>query len=407
MINLFNDKVINSVVILIDQFTKHTIENISYDDITKHASVITDIREISEEYFGSNLVIFEPSLGAIVTPELLRQFKETLSLSVNLVYQDNDLVLPYKQITKLVKADYSDISWNFIYAIVNNDLAILEPYQKSLKVLDSFKALRDKFPEDMQEFLDRFRGSYLELVRATDLVIQENSNLKETVKIQEVIGDKTIAGVKELRDLLDDAYNMIHTYQALLSESYSEVFGGFYPERPKVIYIKQVSHVSGMDTFLNVLFVVLTKQYKSSCKVIKLVDSSSALYMRYIPNNYVFIKDSYNTSEVLTNDFIVKLGAYKIMFDLLMLNRSGLDYLIIHDMRNDIGLALDKTLMDINVNEVTSDYAVLGEYNNVFSDGGKNIEFSWEFKDCLKYSGSKVTKLANHPTIISLLDLIV
>lgn len=397
----------NSIVVLIDQFTKATVDTVTYDVLSKHAAVITDIRELGEEHYKSSIVIFEPSISVMVTPEILRELKDKFDITVYAVFQNEDVVRCLTGLVTPVRADYSDIGWNFIYAVVNNDLAILEPYQRSVKVLDSFAAIRSRIPEDVVEYFDRFRGTYMNMVSVTQDLLSQNAMLQETVDAQEIIGRQTIAGITELKALLDKSQDTVNAYEAMLSKSYTQVFGGFYPERPRVLYIKQFSHLSGIDTLLSILFAVLTKQYMSSCKVIKLVDSSNALAMRYIPNTYVPVTEAYNTSQILTNDFIMKLGGYNVMFDTLMLNRSGLDYLIVHDMRGVMGLALDAPLIDVRLNEMSSDYAVLGEYDSVLSDVGKQVDFPWSFKESRKYTGTGVIKLTNHPTVGLILDRLI
>ena len=394
----------NSIVVLIDQFTKATVETVTYDVLSKHVAVVTDIRELTDENYKSSVVIFEPSFSVMVTPEILAELKQNLEIEVFAVYQNEDAVRALTGLVHPIKADYSEIGWNFIYAVVNNDLAILEPYQRSVRVLDGFNAVRSRIPEDVVEYLDRFRGSYMTLVSAVQDVLTENAKLRETVEAQETIGRQTIAGIVELKELLDRSQDKVNAYELMLSKSYTVEFGGFYPERPRVLYIKRLSHLAGIDTLLSILFAVLTKQYMTSCKIIKLVDSSDALDLRYVPNTYVPVTDTYNTSQLLTNDFLVKLGGYNVMFDTLMLNRSGLDYLIVHDMRGVMGTALNPNLIDLRLNEMSADYAVLGEYDNVLSDFGKQVDYPWSFKESRKYTGTEIIKLTNHPTVGAILD---
>lgn len=397
---------VQNLLVLIDQFTKDTVDTITYDVLSKHAGVITDIRELGDDQFKSDVVIFEPSVSIIVTPEILAEIVPRLQLRIFLVYQNDDVARVLRDWVTPIKADYSDINWNFIYAIVNGDQAILEPYQASKNILDGFQSFRSKIPADVMDYMNRFRGTYLSLLKSTTAALTENARLHEMLEVQSKIGHQTVQGLTELKALLDQSQDRVNSYEALLSETYDITFGGFYPERPRVMYIKEISHVAGVDTFLSVLFSVLSKQYKCSCKIIKLVDSSNALTMRYVPNIYVAVTDTYNTSELLENNFLMKLGAFNVMFDTLMLNRSGLDYLIVHDMRGTPSPALDDTLVDLRINEVSADYAVLGEYDNVFSDVGKKATFPWSFKECQKYTGSQAIKLANHPTIGAVLDLL-
>ena len=155
------------------------------------------------------------------------------------------------------------------------------------------------------------------------------------------------------------------------------------------------------------LFPAITQQYKSSCKVIKLVDNANSIATRYIPMNYVPITDKFNTGDVLRNDFILKLGTSKLMWDTLMLNRSGLEYLLIHDMRGVMNSALDPTLIDLFINEVSPDYAVLGEYTNVLSSVRTNfVEYLWDYKEISEAVGTMIVALTGHPTVSDILEVL-
>lgn len=407
MPNKDNEALSNNIVVLIDQFTKTTVDGVTYDALNKHVAIITDMKELAETHYDAHLVIFEPSLSVIVTPEILHEAITSLKLHVHLFYQHADVIAPVASMCKCIKADYSEIDWNLVYAAVREDLAILEPYQRSVKVLESFKRVEERIPEDMREYILRFRGSYLALAARVNYLLDENAQLVETVATQEKLGEQAVAGISELKDLLDDCQHKCNAYEALLSKSYDVVKGGFFPDRPRVLYIKCISHVAGIDALISVLFAALQQQYKASVKVIKLVDSGAALQLRYVPNFYEPVQDSYNTASLLQNDFLVKLGGYAMMFDTLLLNRSGLEYLIVHDMRSTPNSALDPTLVDLRINEMSQDYAALGEYDNVLSDGGKHATFPWSYKDVAKNPGTKSVRLVNHPTIVSILDALI
>lgn len=404
MPNRDSEALSSNIVVLIDQFTKDTVDGVTYDALNKHVSIITDMKELSDMHYEAHLVIFEPALTLIVTPEILGEAVDTLKLHVHLFYQHDDVMAPFASLCKCIKADYSAIDWNLVYAAVREDLAILEPYQRSVRVLDSFKNVEDRIPQDLREYFLRFRGSYLALADRVNILLEQNAELAETVSTQEKLGEQAVAGISELKDLLDDCQHKCNAYEALLSKSYDVVKGGFFPDRPRVLYIKCISHVAGVDTLISVLFAALQKQYKASVKVVKLVDASSALQLRYVPNFYEPVQDAYNTASLLQHDFLLKLGGYAMMFDTLLLNRSGLEYLIVHDMRSTPGSALDSTLVDLRINEMSQDYATLGEYDNVLSDAGKRVAFPWNYKEIMKNSGTKSVRLVNHPTIISILD---
>lgn len=394
----------SSVVVLIDQFTKNTVDSVTYDALNKHVTIITDMKELADVHAESHVVIFEPAISLVVTPELLEEFIKTLKIKVHLFYQHEETIEAVKSYCSCVKADYSEIDWNLVYAAVQNDFAILEPYQRSVRILDSYKNVQDRIPADLQEYFERFRGSYMALAGQVNRLLAKNASLQEVVSTQEKLGEQAVAGISELKDLLEESQHQCNAYEAMLSKSYDVTKGGFFPDRPRVLYIKCISHVAGTDTLISVLFAALQKQYKASVKVIKLVDAGSALQMRYVPNFYVPVQDSYNTAVLLESEFLLKLGAYAMMFDTLLLNRSGLEYLIIHDMRSTPNSALDSTLIDFRINEMTQDYVALGEYDNVLSDAGKKVMLPWSWKEIQKHNGSKSVRLVNHPTITAILE---
>ena len=398
-----SDLAIGNVVVLLDPFTRKEVEGVTYDALAKHTTVITDIREINDTYYGCELVFFEPAVASIVTPEALSSIEELYNVKAYFVYQNEDLVPLFSRIATCVKANYKMLEWNLIYAVINSDLAILEPYQKSKQEPLDFVKVLENVPETLADPVNRMYFSYISLAGELHRLISENAKLRETVNSYKGLGARTAGAIEELQKLLDEATAENRSMCAALSESYDVTFSGVYPDRPRVLYIKSVSHVSGIDSLLALLYTTVTRQYKTSCKVIKLVDSANAVSVRYIPQSYFPLTDSYNTYDVLTNDFLVSLGAYNLLFGLLMLNRSSLDILIVHDCRGTMGDALDPSLVDLKLTEVSSDYAVLGEYENMLSDL-PTAQFVWSFNDVSKYSGTNTTKLINHPTVASIFD---
>jgi len=394
---------ISNVVVLLDNYTRHAVESVTYDALVRHVTVLTDIREISDSNYACEFVFFEPAVPAIVTPENLKYVQETFGVKAHLVYQTDAVADLFGDMVHSVKASYSLLEWNLIYAILNSDSAILEPYQRAKSKAMEFASLLENVPDDLVAPLNKMYLSYLSLGSDYRKLITENSRLQELLGNYKSVGAKTAKAIKELRELFNQVSSENRTYCAMLSESYDVMFTGVYPDRPRVLYVKSISHVAGVDNLLMVLYSVLTKQYKVSCKVVKLVDSANAISLRYVPNVYLPLSDSYSTSDVLSNDFLMSLGAYNLLMGLLMLNRSRLDYLIVHDMRGTMNAALDASLYDLRLNEVSQDYAVLGEYDNLLSDYPQ-APFNWSFSDIIEFTGTNTSKIAHHKTVASILD---
>lgn len=393
-----------NIVVLIDQLTLHAVDTITYDALSKHVTVVTDIRELGDAHYGCEFVFFEPSVPAVVTPEILTEVVDLYAIRAHLVYALEEVRQLFPENIHAIKADFKILEWNLIYAVLNGDAAVLEPYQRTRLVSAEFATLLENLPQELVGPVNRMYNSYLSLGAHLHTLIGKNAELEERLQSYKAVGHKTTEAMEELKRLLESTVRQNRAYCAMLSESYDVTFTGLYTERPRTLYIKTISHLSGVDNLVALLYAVLTKQYKVSCKVVKLVDSTNPLAVSYVPNNYVPLTDTYNTYDVLKNDFMVSLGAYNILFNLLMMNRSGLDVLIVHDQRGVAGDAIDSSLVDLKINEMSSDIAVLSEYNNVLSDLEGHAQFVWDFRQIQKYTGTNSLKLANHPTVGKIMD---
>ena len=397
---------VTNVVVLLDEFTRASVESIDFDTISRHAQVLTDIREIAQDNSDSAVILFEPAFHVIVTPEILNELITTFRLTVYAVYMNDLSIISLSKSVHSIKADYTTITWPFIYAIIRGDFAILEPYQKSIKVLDSFNAVKNRIPADMKDYIGRFYDSYLTLSESVSQVLTSNSTLREEIEIHESVGKQLMDSVVELQKLLKILQDQVKSYEVLLSKSYSQIFSGVYLNRPRILYITRITHLAGIDVLINTLYSVLVHQYKMSCKIVKLVDTDSAREIRYVPNVYVPITDTYNTAELLENSMILKTGGLNVMFDTLLLNRSGLDILVIHDLRNTLTPALNSNLIDLDAYEISADYASFGEYPNLITSDKRSATFLWDYTEIKSYTGTRAVRLANHPTISEILGRI-
>ena len=400
-----NDITSGNTIVLVDPYTRKSVESITYDALVRHTLVITDIREITDVNYGCDFVFFEPSIPSAVTPEVLAEFMSTYALKAHLIYNTDAFGSMFETIgVNCVKADCRMLEWNLIYAVIHKDTAILSHYQRSLDEPRIFSDSLENVPKSLEAPINRLYEAYIDLASGYSDLISKNSDLEETLENYRCVGRKTTKAIEELMNLLEEATAENRTFSAMLSQSYDVVFNGVYPERPKVLYIKSISHLAGIDNLMMLLYSVLTRQYKVSCKVVKLIDNTNATGIRYIPNVYTPIHDSYNTEIVLTNDFLASISGYNMLMSLLMMNRSGLDFLIVHDLRGTLNNALDNSLIDLQLNEMSGDYALLAEYDNVLSDFAGHAPFLWDFKTTAEYTGTNVLKLASHPTVGKILD---
>lgn len=102
-----NSGIVSNVVVLLDQFTRNATESVMYDTLVKHTTVITDIREITDNNRGCNLVIFEPAVPCVVARDTLQFVTEEYDVTVYLIYQLEavaDSLYPLVQAVKIGRA---------------------------------------------------------------------------------------------------------------------------------------------------------------------------------------------------------------------------------------------------------------------------------------------------------------
>ena len=244
-----------------------------------------------------------------------------------------------------------------------------------------------------------------------DCYTQYNSLLKNHIDLQglcngyEAIFNKVKKGVIQLQEYYDSVNIRASESETRLSADFDKIIDGEYPDRPIILYFKEFQHIQGMDVLLGVLHFVITVQYRRSCKVVKLLDSSNALQTRFVPNNYIFMQNSYNNRDILENSFIVKRGLYDLFFDMLLLNRSKLHVLIVHDMRGCTSLALNDRLIHASVCCATSEYKEVFTDVNLLTESKKASKLFWNTSEYSKVPVSeRLFKLSAHPTVRALID---
>ena len=399
-------KSLNNVVVLLDQFTRDHATSVAYDSIGKHATVLTDIRELTSAHTDCEFVFFESAVPVVVTLASITEACSQFNITPIFIHTTTEMGNLFCDKATTIRADFSVIDWNLIYAAVNGDSAILEPYQTPKRIISEMSLESSKIPVECRDMFNRMYKSYIDLSIAYRDMVSQNSKLTETVGLYRSVGRRTSEALTEIKTLLEESERKNMEYAALVSQSYDVVCFGVYPDRPRILYIKSLSHLSGIDSLIMTLYSSLVHQYKMSCKVVKLVDHTNTNGIRYVPNVYTPITDTYNTRDILMNDFVLCLGAYRILFDELLVNRSGLSYMIVHDQRATPNMAIDPSLVALQVNEMAGDHAVLAEHENVLSDVDA-AQFVWDFKETSKHTGTRSLKLVNHPAVVSLLNYLV
>lgn len=396
---------IDSCAIVLDSTTRVLAKSISYIELANFAHVLSDVDEINEAYNGMPIIIFESLLMTKVSIATLRDLRYRFNIDFILIYSNDEIGSIATSVCKLKKCDYRVIDVNLIYSVIMNDDVVFEAYKNVEHSIFSFRDIADDLNEKDTQY---FKLMYHSLL---DCYIQYNSLLKQYIDLQglcdgyEAIFNKVKKGVTQLQEYYDSVNVRVSEYETRLSADFDKIVDGEYPNRPIILYFKEFQHIQGMDILLGVLHFVITVQYRRSCKVVKLLDSSNALQTRFIPSNYTFMQNSYNNRDILESNFIAKRGLYDLFFDLLLLNRSKLHILIVHDMRGCTSLALNDRLISSSVCCATSEYKQVFTDVNLLTESKKASKLFWNSSEYSKIPVSeRLFKLSAHPTVRALID---
>lgn len=403
---MMNDKLENCIVI-IDSNTKSQVDSIAYIELSNNAIILNDINEITEVYTDYCVVLFEPIILTGVTLPYIRELKNKYNIRFILIGSDKELVSILESVCEIELCNYKNIDINLIYSVIMKDMVILEYYKDTSEILNNYSCIEEKLPLDVRSYYKILYTNLLDILARYNSLLSINLNLQSENDSYRIILNKLKTGIKELHYYYSGLHNNLKEYQTSLTKSYEKTIKGDYPDRPTILYFKQHQHIPGFDILLNILYFVLSIQYKTSCKIVKLIDSSNALNSRYIPDKYTILQNTYNNKDVLINDFILKRGNYDLMFDLILLNRAKLKYLIIHDMRGTSSLALDNSLITSTVNLVSSEYLEFFNKDSVLTDVREIAEMFWNSMEYMRIPvQERLLKLSAHPTIINLLSKI-
>lgn len=396
-----------SCIILLDSSTRTLAKSISYTELSNIAYIVTDITEINNAYANMTVVLFESLIFSQTSIGVLRELKHLLNLKYILLYSNDDIVTLVSDICVLKKCDYRIIDHNLIYSVTMNDDIVFESYKHFGKPIFEFSQIANQVSENDFKFMNIMYQSLIDCYTQYNRLLEQHSNLQTVCESYEATFEKIKSGVKQLQEYYSTVDNRVSEFETRLSTDYDKIVVGEYPNKPIILYLKEFQHIPGIDILLNTIYFVVTVQYKHSCKIVKLLDSTNALQSMFIPNNYTYIQNTYNNRDILENDFILKRGVYDVFFDTLLLNRSSLYLLIVHDMRGCSSFALEENLIHTSIYCSSSEYSNIFDDVNLLTEDKNTSDLFWNSKEYNKISvKERLLKLSSHPTVTKIMDSI-
>ena len=410
-------------IIVLDDSVKSKMK-INIGDLSNYGAIIIDnIKQITSTVLEkTNKVLI---LGYYRSDGLdeLKLFREVLKLDYYLITDDKLLCDLLKDFCKCFNMDYTTVTSNMIYSVLYDDKGEQSKFRLTdtaiTKEEDIYRILESSTDVVTRELCNDYirlrkildekllkEKKYISDIRRLDSqvlnCIQENTVLSSTLKN---MVEKVIDQSKNLKDLevafTEDFYNNIQTSK--------------YPNRPKILYLKEYQEIIHESSFLKTLFYAIRDQGKLSCKVVRLHDSYDVVRIKNLESSYHLVNNQFLESNVVKSDFVLSYGNYSKLLDFLLTNKYKLDVLIIVDCKKfekfyDVVLnGFDVIYYNLCRNKKFAEKLGLNPYNTV-TNNNNNSMLSWDsYKEYDYNKDNELAKflfLSSRPVIKSLYRMI-
>lgn len=330
-------------LLVIDDSTKKKMTNNIADLAGYGVEIIDNIREITRDMHKKTRKVI--LLGSFRFDGLddLKIHKDLLDLTYYLITNDTVMADLMKDFCKCYVMDYTSINSNMLYSILYDDRG----EQSRYKLTDTDVTPR----KDMQALLDStgdgiLRDVCMEYIRLStileDMLVKEEGYVKairnlESQNLQHLREIELLSS--SLQDLVAKTLKQNEILKehkiAFSTDFYNKLFlsSNKYSKRPKVLYFKEYEEMIHESSFLTTLFDTFVNQGKMATKIVRLHDSVDVMRVKKLEKSYYPVNGEFLESKVVNEDYIISFGNYQKLLDLLLVNKYGLDLLIIVDCK--------------------------------------------------------------------------
>lgn len=291
---------------------------------------------------------------------------------------------------KSYKIDANSLNSELVSSIVYEDVNFLNKLQATFKPFEEGKERANKILLSKSE-TDNAKNLARQYLALNEIA---HNLTRFKTDMMKLYGDLS-AGYKFMQDENRELYN---NYVALVKESirvngvlkqyevalqrdfYDKVDISKYKSRPVVVYLKEYEELVFFQSFLDTLWSTVYFQNKMPVKILLLADSSFSRRLLKLPSKFHVIHDSYNKGEIAENDYLVKIGNYDKVLDILLTNDIRLGVLIVVDCKDNTDTVLSGSYIKFNLcrNLARCDmYSI--EPDNTICNNNKEHELSWDY----------------------------
>lgn len=408
-------------ILLLDDNSKKIIKTNVADFSLHNILFVNNLGEITDDMLTNTktVIVLEGFLRTSTGLSDLRLFKALENLQYVFIGQDEQLILQIRPWALTFKADISTLNYETVDAALYQDKSLETKEETVVDAAKDFAKLVCKSESDYDVRYVQLAQSYLACLG----YIEHTQRLFEEQKSINLQLTANNTRINEENEILTQSYvemlNKAHTlnmqlkdYEHILTKDiYTKLKLHNYPNKPQIIYLKEYEELNHLYSLIYTLFEVFRIQGKQSVKVIQLLDSVNCNRIKTIPDYYTVIENGYLLKDIITHDFLCKIGDYTNILDSLLTNRSNLDVLIIVDCKsyNDtvIGGSFLQFNMCRNVKHLET-FGLIPENSIVNNCEDEDSYLTWnhiEGYDSFEDNDKRFLFLSSQPIIQKILEL--
>lgn len=383
----------HNIVVVFDEHSRLNITINLTELIYKDVKIIASLSELTEEQIISeNCVVF--LLDRFFVNE--GSYSEVLLLkhmyNIDFVYLGLDVMWleVASTVCRSYKIDASSLNYELLSSIIYEDVNLLSKLQSTFQDSDEGNKLSEiilssKTETDNAKLLARYYQSLhdinLSLVRYKTQMMEQYNIMSTKFNHIEEDNKGLYNGYVSLIKESTRVNGILKQYEvALQKDFYDKVDISKYKNRPVVLYLKEYEELLFFSSFIDTLFNMIYYQNKLPVKVLLLADSSFSKRLLKLPSKCHIVHDSYTKGELVENDFIVKIGNYDKVLDLLLTNEVRLGCLIVIDCKDNTDTVMLGSFIRFNLcrNLARCENYSIDKDNTICSNDAEH-ELSWNY----------------------------
>ena len=404
-----------NVILLLDELSRRDITVDLTELSVNGVTVISSLDEIAgngkapakDVVILSKYILIE---GAVRT---LKLYKSIFNLNYIYIGTDPEFLNFMSTIAECYIMDITNLNYEKMSAIVFRDSALLKRYEvnsvansKTIKKIARNIISNGTSSDDVKT-----------LARATLALSDVNEHLCNVLETTQGIAEtneRRYISQKEIAEILVKAYTKmirnaqrtnlsLEQYEYILSKDvYRKVSALDYRNPPHILYLKEYQELIHMESLLWTIKTSLNKQMQKSVKILKLYDSAGSRRAILNPKEYYRLSNKFVVTDITSNDYLIKVGDYTQVLEILFRNSVGVDVLIIVDCKdhNDVVVSGNYTLFNMCRNIKNLPTFNLNKANTIVNNS--RSELSWNtYKELHKMvnEADKLIYLSSKPVI--------